>query len=44
MSRILLAEDSRVYALLARRLLEEAGFEVQLAGDGREALDCLKRG
>lgn len=44
MSRILLAEDSRVYALLARRLLEDAGFEVELASDGREALDCLKRG
>jgi PAS domain S-box-containing protein len=40
--RILLAEDNRVNQLLAVRLLEKRGHHVQVAGDGREALEKLK--
>jgi CheY-like chemotaxis protein len=43
-SRILVAEDTRVHALLARRLLEAAGFEVEVVADGRAALDRLAAG
>jgi CheY-like chemotaxis protein len=44
MSRILIVEDSRTQALQIQLLLEEAGFEVQLASQGFEALDSLRRG
>jgi PAS domain S-box-containing protein len=40
--RILLAEDNRVNQMLAVRLLEKRGHHVQVAGDGREALEKLK--
>jgi CheY-like chemotaxis protein len=40
--RILLAEDNRVNQILAVRLLEKRGHHVQVAGDGREALEKLK--
>ena len=40
--RILLAEDNRVNQMLAVRLLEKRGHHVQVAGDGREALEELK--
>jgi CheY-like chemotaxis protein len=40
--RILLAEDNLVNQLLAVRLLEKRGHHVQVAGDGREALEKLK--
>jgi PAS domain S-box-containing protein len=40
--RILLAEDNRVNQLLAVRLLEKRGQHVQVAGNGREALEKLK--
>src|SRR5689334_13636789 len=44
MSRVLLAEDSPIDVLLARRLLEDAGFEVRVAGGGRSALERLRQG
>jgi PAS domain S-box-containing protein len=40
--RILLAEDNLVNQMLAVRLLEKQGHHVQVAGDGREALQKLK--
>jgi CheY-like chemotaxis protein len=40
--RILLAEDNHVNQMLAVRLLEKRGHHVQVAGDGREALEKLK--
>jgi CheY-like chemotaxis protein len=40
--RILLAEDNHVNQILAVRLLEKRGHHVQVAGDGREALEKLK--
>jgi signal transduction histidine kinase/CheY-like chemotaxis protein len=36
--RILLAEDNRVNQLVARRMLENRGHQVQVVGDGRAAL------
>jgi PAS domain S-box-containing protein len=38
---ILLVEDNRVNQMLAVRLLEKRGHHVQVAGDGREALEKL---
>lgn len=40
--RVLLAEDSHINQALARRLLEDLGLEVVLAGNGREALERLE--
>jgi PAS domain S-box-containing protein len=40
--RILLAEDNHVNQILAVRLLEKRGHHVQVANDGREALEKLK--
>jgi CheY-like chemotaxis protein len=37
-----LAEDNHVNQILAVRLLEKRGHHVQIAGDGREALEKLK--
>jgi CheY-like chemotaxis protein len=37
-----LAEDNHVNQILAVRLLEKRGHHVQVAGDGREALEKLK--
>ena len=42
--RILVVEDSRTQALEIQLLLEESGFTVGLAGDGRQALAALRRG
>jgi CheY-like chemotaxis protein len=42
MSRVLVVEDSRTQALQIQLLLEEAGFEVSLAGQGQEALAVLR--
>jgi CheY-like chemotaxis protein len=39
---ILLAEDNRVNQILAVRLLEKRGHHVQVAGNGREALEKLE--
>src|SRR5947209_1668793 len=44
MTRILVVEDSRTQAQQIRFLLEDAGFEVDVAGDGLEGLDRLGRG
>ena len=40
---VLVVEDHPVNQLLARRLLEKRGYRVQLAANGREALDALAR-
>jgi CheY-like chemotaxis protein len=42
MPRILVAEDSRTQAAIIQHMLEEAGYQVTLAGHGREALDLLR--
>lgn len=39
-AHVLLAEDNRVNQLVARRMLEKLGCEVELANDGAEALSC----
>lgn len=39
---ILLAEDERGTALLVKRELERQGFNVKVAGNGREALDIIR--
>jgi hypothetical protein len=41
--RVLLAEDSPVNQLVARRLLERMGCTVETVGDGQAALDVLGR-
>src|ERR1700722_17938857 len=43
MARVLVVEDSRTQALQIQLLLEEAGFEVGLAVNGREALAALAK-
>lgn len=40
-SRILLAEDNDVNQTVLRAILERAGHQVEIAGDGEEALDIL---
>lgn len=40
--RILLAEDNALNAEIATTVLEDAGLEVEQAGDGQETLDKLK--
>ena len=42
--RVLLVEDNEVNQELALTLLERVGIAVTLAGDGRQALSCLKSG
>jgi len=42
--RILVAEDNRVNQVYIRDLLESAGHEVTMAGNGREALESLAGG
>ncbi len=41
--RILLAEDNELNQEIAAAILEEAGFEVEIASDGQIAVDMLKR-
>ncbi len=41
--RVLLCEDHPVNQEVARSLLTDLGFEVVVASDGREGLDCLRR-
>jgi CheY-like chemotaxis protein len=43
-ARILLVEDNAINQELARDLLNRAGIVVNIAGDGREALEILERG
>ena len=43
MTRILVAEDSRTQAVHIRYLLEQAGMEVELVYDGRQALEAIER-
>jgi PAS domain S-box-containing protein len=40
---VLLVEDNDINALLARRMLEKAGCDVQVRGNGREAVDAIQR-
>lgn len=42
--RALVVDDSKAIRSILGNYLEEAGFEVAYAGDGREALDQLSRG
>lgn len=42
-ARILVADDSRTVRTCVRRTLVSAGFEVILASDGKEALQCARR-
>ena len=42
-ARVLLVEDNDINALLARRMLEKAGCVVQLAINGRDAVEALRR-
>ncbi len=44
MARVLVVEDSATQASELRFLLEDAGFDVEVAGDGMAALESLKRG
>jgi CheY-like chemotaxis protein len=44
MTRILVAEDSATQAVQIRSLLEEAGYDVDLVGNGKEALQRLQSG
>jgi CheY-like chemotaxis protein len=41
--RVLLVEDNEVNRLVASNMLEELGCPVEVAGDGREALDALEK-
>ena len=41
--RVLVAEDNRVNQVIAVRLLEREGYQVEVAGNGREAMDRLHR-
>jgi two-component system chemotaxis sensor kinase CheA len=41
--RVLVVEDSLTVRALQRSILEGAGYEVEVAADGVEALDCLRR-
>ena len=41
--RVLLVEDNAINALLARRMLEKVGCEASLCGNGREAVETMRR-
>lgn len=43
MGRILLAEDNELNQEIAVAILEEAGFSVEVAGDGQIAVDMLRK-
>ena len=41
--KILLVEDNLINQLISTRMLERLGHAVTVAGDGREALDCVRK-
>jgi len=43
-SRILIVDDDAVSLAISRRTVEQAGYDVEVARDGREALRVLSRG
>lgn len=43
-SKILLVEDNIINQKVARRLLEKAGFQVEIANNGAEALESVENG
>lgn len=40
----LVIDDSKAMRSILRKILTDIGFEVTEAGDGRQALECLKEG
>jgi len=42
--RVLLAEDNEINVMVARTLLESAGYAVEVAGDGVQAVEAAKGG
>ena len=40
--RILMAEDNQINQRVGKLILQRAGFQIDLAGDGREALEAHK--
>jgi len=43
MKSCLIVDDSKVIRMVARKILQELGFETEEAADGQEALDACKR-
>jgi two-component system sensor histidine kinase/response regulator len=43
-ARLLVAEDNEINQQVAREVLESAGFAVEIAGNGREALEKVRSG
>ncbi|NMM46382.1 response regulator [Rhodospirillaceae bacterium KN72] len=43
MKSCIVVDDSRVIRMVARKILEELGFEVREAEDGKEALDLCQK-
>lgn len=43
-ARVLLAEDNEINVMVARTLLETAGYSVECVGDGQAAVDAAKTG
>ncbi len=43
-ARVLIAEDNEINQQVAKEMLEQAGFVVEIANDGREAVDMVKTG
>lgn len=41
--RCLLCEDNRINQVIAKKLLEAAGFTVEIASDGQEGVTCFER-
>lgn len=44
MKRCLIVDDSKVIRMVARKILQELGFETDEAADGKEALDACVKG
>jgi two-component system chemotaxis response regulator CheY len=43
MKRCLIVDDSKVIRMVARKILQELGFETEEAADGQQAVDACKR-